>query len=231
EKELLQYIQQLVRETLHKEVLIPSSQSVKRTQPAAVQEQIHFPSAREDIGSDAVFSGKGEASVKAELGQAAEETAAAAAVTESIDTARDRTAWENSESAKSAEMAGSAPYESAEVKGHAGGDSAIDTFVHEPPAANHYGKPRTHSTQREQGTNATQHKPRDQRRQTAQNDRQSNRIPLEVYQELYKPVELKEEKPHFPTLYPIGQMRGTYIIAQNEDGLFLIDQHAAHERI
>src|SRR5690606_9687939 len=64
-----------------------------------------------------------------------------------------------------------------------------------------------------------------------QNDRQSNRIPLEVYQELYKPVELKEEKPHFPTLYPIGQMRGTYIIAQNEDGLFLIDQHAAHERI
>ena len=35
----------------------------------------------------------------------------------------------------------------------------------------------------------------------------------------------------FPFLYPIGQMRGTYIIAQNEDGLYLIDQHAAHERI
>lgn len=34
-----------------------------------------------------------------------------------------------------------------------------------------------------------------------------------------------------PTLYPIGQYRGTYILAQNEDGLYMIDQHAAQERI
>ncbi|MFT8871288.1 MAG: DNA mismatch repair endonuclease MutL [Sporolactobacillus sp.] len=34
-----------------------------------------------------------------------------------------------------------------------------------------------------------------------------------------------------PTLYPIGQMHGTYIFAQNEDGLYIIDQHAAQERI
>ena len=32
-------------------------------------------------------------------------------------------------------------------------------------------------------------------------------------------------------LYPVGLALGTYIIAQNEDGVYLIDQHAAQERI
>lgn len=32
-------------------------------------------------------------------------------------------------------------------------------------------------------------------------------------------------------MYPIGQMHGTYILAQNENGLYIIDQHAAQERI
>ena len=34
-----------------------------------------------------------------------------------------------------------------------------------------------------------------------------------------------------PVLYPIGQMHGTYILAQNENGLYIIDQHAAQERM
>ncbi|MCD5322769.1 DNA mismatch repair endonuclease MutL [Pontibacillus sp. HN14] len=34
-----------------------------------------------------------------------------------------------------------------------------------------------------------------------------------------------------PILYPIGQLHGTYILAQNEKGLYIIDQHAAQERI
>ncbi|MDQ0230426.1 DNA mismatch repair endonuclease MutL [Metabacillus malikii] len=34
-----------------------------------------------------------------------------------------------------------------------------------------------------------------------------------------------------PPLYPIGQMHGTYILAQNDNGLYIIDQHAAQERI
>ncbi|MBP3039518.1 DNA mismatch repair endonuclease MutL [Bacillaceae bacterium Marseille-Q3522] len=34
-----------------------------------------------------------------------------------------------------------------------------------------------------------------------------------------------------PPMYPIGQMHGTYIFAQNEEGLYIIDQHAAQERI
>ncbi|RXZ81892.1 DNA mismatch repair endonuclease MutL [Paenibacillaceae bacterium] len=35
----------------------------------------------------------------------------------------------------------------------------------------------------------------------------------------------------FPELSWIGQLHGTYLIAQNEEGMYLIDQHAAHERI
>ncbi|MBQ6283135.1 MAG: DNA mismatch repair endonuclease MutL [Bacilli bacterium] len=34
-----------------------------------------------------------------------------------------------------------------------------------------------------------------------------------------------------PVMYPVGVVRGTYIVCQNEDGMFLIDQHAANERI
>ncbi|WP_077326281.1 DNA mismatch repair endonuclease MutL [Virgibacillus siamensis] len=39
-----------------------------------------------------------------------------------------------------------------------------------------------------------------------------------------------EQKERIPTMYPIGQLHGTYILAQNENGLYMIDQHAAQER-
>ena len=32
-------------------------------------------------------------------------------------------------------------------------------------------------------------------------------------------------------LYPIGQIHGTFIVAENDNGMFLIDQHAATERV
>ncbi|QTD43315.1 DNA mismatch repair endonuclease MutL [Sporosarcina sp. Te-1] len=44
------------------------------------------------------------------------------------------------------------------------------------------------------------------------------------------PDEEKADK-RFPSLVPVGQVHGTYIIAQNEDGFYMIDQHAAQERI
>ena len=44
-------------------------------------------------------------------------------------------------------------------------------------------------------------------------------------------IEAKEHANRIPPMYPIGQMHGTYIFAQNEKGLYIIDQHAAQERI
>ncbi|MBW3113748.1 DNA mismatch repair endonuclease MutL [Bacillus sp. MCCB 382] len=44
-------------------------------------------------------------------------------------------------------------------------------------------------------------------------------------------IEDEKETPRVPALYLVGQMHGTYIFAQNERGLYIIDQHAAQERI
>lgn len=44
-------------------------------------------------------------------------------------------------------------------------------------------------------------------------------------------IEQKEEIQKMPELYVIGLVHGTYIVCQNEDGMYLIDQHAAMERI
>ena len=48
-----------------------------------------------------------------------------------------------------------------------------------------------------------------------------------------KPLEKKEKvkEERLPLLYPVGLVHGTYIVCQNEIGMYLIDQHAAKERI
>ena len=49
----------------------------------------------------------------------------------------------------------------------------------------------------------------------------------------YQDTEINEEesvKP-FPDIYPIGSVLGTYIVCHNEKGMYLIDQHAAEERV
>ena len=47
--------------------------------------------------------------------------------------------------------------------------------------------------------------------------------------------QIKEEEPKYeerlPLLYPVGLVHGTYIVCQNEIGMYLIDQHAAKERV
>lgn len=67
------------------------------------------------------------------------------------------------------------------------------------------------------------------------NQEEINPRPFHVEEPHLKTAERTlEEKPtknEFPHLDYIGQMHGTYLFAQNEEGLFIIDQHAAQERI
>ena len=47
-----------------------------------------------------------------------------------------------------------------------------------------------------------------------------------------EPIYIEERpKETLPELYPIGLALGTYIVCENERGIYLIDQHAAEERI
>ena len=48
---------------------------------------------------------------------------------------------------------------------------------------------------------------------------------------LVEKEEIVEKTEIMPMMYPIGLVHGTYIIAQNEVGMYVIDQHAAKERI
>ncbi len=50
--------------------------------------------------------------------------------------------------------------------------------------------------------------------------------------EINKTVEeIETKKERLPEIYPVGLVHGTYIICQNETGMYMIDQHAAKERI
>lgn len=53
----------------------------------------------------------------------------------------------------------------------------------------------------------------------------------DLQEDMYETVLQKSNESRIPPLYPIGQLHGTYILAENEDGLYIIDQHAAQERI
>jgi len=58
-------------------------------------------------------------------------------------------------------------------------------------------------------------------------------IPASVWQPYVEvaETEISADGKRLPELRVIGQLHGTYIVAEDDTGLYLIDQHAAHERI
>lgn len=62
-----------------------------------------------------------------------------------------------------------------------------------------------------------------------QEEYQENRLLTSA--EYDEPVKIDEENLKIPEMYPVGLVKGTYIICQNELGMYMIDQHAAKERI
>jgi DNA mismatch repair protein MutL len=66
----------------------------------------------------------------------------------------------------------------------------------------------------------------------------ATREPLSSFAEGGGPASLTTGNPHvadtlnaLSTLKPLGQLRDSFILATNEEGLWIIDQHVAHERI
>ncbi|MCK8825027.1 DNA mismatch repair endonuclease MutL [Fuchsiella alkaliacetigena] len=47
----------------------------------------------------------------------------------------------------------------------------------------------------------------------------------------YQPAGEVEQQPSLSEFLPLGQLNNTYLVAQGPQGLYIIDQHAAHERI
>lgn len=54
---------------------------------------------------------------------------------------------------------------------------------------------------------------------------------LEVENEEIFTEDVENQAERLPMIYPVGVVHGTYVICQNELGMYLIDQHAAKERI
>ncbi|WP_454191733.1 DNA mismatch repair endonuclease MutL [Paenibacillus sp. Marseille-Q7038] len=214
EVELYAFVEEIVHASLRQEVLIP--QVVKQTigkpgSTSTVQEQFHFPRGKiEDRAETKQFSGS-----------------FAKQYTSSIE--KELPSSEIRERSVSYEQQVQSPDQTLPSKGSK--DDLDEDYI-QPDGKQESLSPFNYSE--------APSEVRNERQQVKQS--QLNKSFKDYYRDIaasknnkpadpYHHSSERPELPEFPELSLIGQHHGTYLIAQNDSGLYLIDQHAAHERI
>ncbi|WP_223066277.1 DNA mismatch repair endonuclease MutL [Paenibacillus caui] len=216
ENELTAFVEAAVKQSLSQEVLIPKvvNQKVSRgSSTSVIQEQLHFPSAMDEAA--------------ASVSQAAEpvQPGTSGASGTSGMTPEAGPAYMPLDSRSGSTSPSASRLAEAEMKAQIRERSAfVDSYGARPSAdfGGSFGGVSTPPT-RQSGRSLASDFGYAEKYSKPQAPSEAGR--------LYESSPEEPAMPAFPELTLIGQHHGTYLIANNDTGLYLIDQHAAHERV
>ncbi|WP_138493453.1 DNA mismatch repair endonuclease MutL [Paenibacillus pinistramenti] len=242
EAELTAFVETAIKQTLSSEVLIPKvvQQKISRgSSTSVIQEQFHFPS-RQSYEETAASTHADPVPRASEQGGSSSEAAAQPG----LGFPPPHAANEDYPGERAGDEAGSLVREQASLnplysgkrQRQAGANGAGSPARTESPARAvsparggspagappEYGSGRTYTNS--EGATGSSPSPYSAK---GQQERSASAAASRLYESAQEEAAL----PAFPELTYIGQHHGTYLIANNDTGLYLIDQHAAHERV